>query len=487
MSKNIHHELPAISTLERKQYPVKILQFGSGNFLRAFIDWMVQEANDKLDFNAGVSIVQSVSRDKKLEEQQGLYTVLVKGLHKGQYLQQQYRIDCVQRIVQPQDNFSAFLDEAINTDLQFIVSNTTEAGIVFNEQDKQLDTLALTFPGKLTQLLYHRFKSKLTGRIVVLPCELIEKNGEVLKRCVETYAKHWQLPADFIEWINTEIVFCNTLVDRIVPGAPKTAHEAIWKALGYKDELMVMAEWFHLLAIEAPDWVKEALPWDKAGINVIFTKDLDLYRNRKVKILNGAHSAMACVGFLAGIPTVREAMEHKEVSDYIRKLVYKEIIPVLAGDKKELEAYAEEVFARFMNPSIEHALLSITLNSFGKFKVRLLPTLLAHTTANGYIPSRLAYAFAALFFFYRGLKSGKEIQINDDPMIVEAVKEAWRKASFNPEGIQALCATLLARADWWGSDLSSIPHLAEQTGKYLYAIDQHGIVESLRELNRQDI
>ncbi|NBP68318.1 MAG: tagaturonate reductase, partial [Cytophagia bacterium] len=294
MSKNIHHELPAISTLERKQYPVKILQFGSGNFLRAFIDWMVQEANDKLDFNAGVSIVQSVSRDKKLEEQQGLYTVLVKGLHKGQYLQQQYRIDCVQRIVQPQDNFSAFLDEAINTDLQFIVSNTTEAGIVFNEQDKQLDTLALTFPGKLTQLLYHRFKSKLTGRIVVLPCELIEKNGEVLKRCVETYAKHWQLPADFIEWINTEIVFCNTLVDRIVPGAPKTAHEAIWKALGYKDELMVMAEWFHLLAIEAPDWVKEALPWDKAGINVIFTKDLDLYRNRKVKILNGAHSAMAC-------------------------------------------------------------------------------------------------------------------------------------------------------------------------------------------------
>jgi tagaturonate reductase len=487
MSKNINKELPIISTLERKHYPVKILQFGSGNFLRAFIDWMVQEANDKLAFNAGVSIVQSVSRDKKLEEQQGLYTVLVKGLHKGKYLQQHYRIDCVQRIVQPQDNFSAFLDEAINTDLQFIVSNTTETGIVFNEADKDLDTLAITFPGKLTQLLYHRYKSKLTGRIVVMPCELIEKNGEVLKRCVETYAKYWHLPADFLEWINAEIVFCNTLVDRIVPGAPKTAHEAIWKELGYKDELMVTAEWFHLLVIEAPDWVKEALPWDKAGINIIFTKDLELYRNRKVKILNGAHSSMACVGFLAGIPSVREAMEHKDVSDYIRKLVYKEIIPVLAGDKQELEAYAEEVFARFMNPSIEHALLSITLNSFGKFRVRLLPTLLAHTTGSGYVPARLAYAFAALFFFYRGLKSGKEIQINDDPVIVEVVKEAWRNASFNPEGIQALCATLLSRTEWWGSDLSGIPHLAEQTGKYLYAIDQHGIVESLRELNRQDI
>lgn len=487
MSKSINQELPAISALERKRYPVKMLQFGSGNFLRAFIDWMVQEANDKIDFNAGVSIIQSVSRDKKLEEQHGLYTVLVKGLHKGKYVQQHYRIDCVQRIVQPQDNFSAFLQEAINTDLQFIVSNTTESGILFSDKDTDVETLATTFPGKLTQLLYHRFKSKLTGRIVVLPCELIEKNGEVLKRCVETYTKHWGLPALFSEWLNSEITFCNTLVDRIVPGAPKTEQEAIWKELQYKDELMVTAEWFHLLVIEAPEWVKEVLPWDKAGINVIFTKNLELYRNRKVKILNGAHSAMACVGFLAGITTVREAMEHKEVSEYIRKLVYKEIIPVLEGDKTELEEYAEEVFARFMNPAIEHALLSITLNSFGKFKVRLLPTLLAHINGSGYVPPRLAYAFAALFFFYRGLKSGKEIQLNDDPATIEAVKDAWRNASYNPEGIKALCKTLLSRKDWWGSDLSTVPNLAEQTGKYLYAIDQHGIVESLRELNRQDI
>lgn len=484
MAKNKVEILPSITEQPREHYPVKFLQFGSGNFLRAFIDWMVQEANTKMKFNAGVSIVQSVSRDKKLEQQEGLYTVLVKGLRNNEYSEATYRIDCVQRIVQPQDNFSAFLQEASNPDLQFIVSNTTESGIVFNVADATYTTLAATFPGKLTQLLFHRFQSRLANKVAVIPCELIEKNGEVLKTCVEQYAKHWNLPAEFSNWLHTDVTFCNTLVDRIVPGSPKGSHEEIEKKLGYKDELMVEAEWFHLLAIEAPAWVEKALPFQQAGCNVVFTNDLDLYRNRKVKILNGAHSAMSCLGYLAGIATVREAMEHPELGTYIRSLVFKEILPQLKGDRKELEIYAEEVFSRFRNPAIQHALLSITLNSFTKFKVRLLPTLLAHTSSSGLIPPRLAYAFAGLFFFYRGLKSGKEINLSDDPAIIEAVKQEWQTASYTLEGMQALCAKLLAKQAWWGTDLSAIPNLADHTGKYLYAIDQHGIVESLRELDR---
>lgn len=477
-------ELPTINTLPRKHYPVKVLQFGSGNFLRAFFDWMVQEANDKVGFNAGISIVQSVSRDKKLEQQEGLYTVLVKGLRGDTFVQTNYRIDCVQRIVQVQDNFSAFLNEATNPDLQFVVSNTTEAGIAFSAEDKDVNSMASTFPGKLAQLLHHRFQSKIQGRLVILPCELLEKNGETLKKCVEQYAQHWKLSAEFSQWLNTEISFCNTLVDRIVPGSPKGSHEAIWNELGYKDELLVDAEFFHLLVIEAPAWVEEALPFRKTGLNVVFTKDLDLYRNRKVKILNGAHSAMACAGYLAGIETVREAMEHPDLGNYIRKLVFKEIVPQVAGEKKDVEAYAEEVFLRFRNPSIQHALISISLNSFSKFRVRLLPTLVAQCSATGLISPRLAYAFAALFFFYRGLKSGKEIPLNDDAAIIEIMKSEWQHASYTEEGMQLLCKKLFAYKTWWGDDLSSVPQLAEVTGKWLYAIDQHGIVQSLKELDR---
>lgn len=483
MKKN-NQPLPSINTVARKHYPVKILQFGSGNFLRAFIDWMVQEANDKVGFDAGISIVQSVSRDKKLEQQEGLYTVLVKGLRGDTFVQTNYRIDCVQRIVQVQDNFSAFLNEAINPDLQFIVSNTTEAGITFNAEDSSINIPSSTFPGKLTQLLYHRFQANVSGRLAVLPCELIEKNGEVLKKCVEQYSQHWKLSAEFSQWLHNEVSFCNTLVDRIVPGSPKGSHEVIWKELGYKDELLVDAEFFHLLVIEAPAWVEKALPWREAGLNVIFTNNFDLYRNRKVKILNGAHSAMACAGYLAGIETVREAMEHPDLGNYIRQLVFKEIVPQVGGEKREVEAYAEEVFLRFRNPSIQHALINISLNSFSKFKVRLLPTLVAHYHESGVVPARLAYAFAALFFFYRGLKSGKEIPLNDEASIIEAMKREWQQASYTEEGMQLLCKKLFAYKTWWGEDVSSLSSLAEVTGIWLYAIDQHGIVQSLKELNR---
>ncbi len=461
----------------KKNYPVKILQFGAGNFLRGFADWMVQKANDKGLMNAGVCVVQSMSSSDALERQQGVYHIRQSGIYQDEYKTFVERIDVIQRTVLINKQFDLFLEEAKNPDLSFIISNTTETGIEFLQEPLE-NKPAKTFPGKLTQLLFHRFQHQLTNQVIVLPCELIEKNGERLKECIVQYSEAWKLGNEFRTWLDTHIVFCSTLVDRIVTAAPQHVNGAM-------DELFLETELFHLWAIECPPEIEDKIPFNKAGLNVVLTRDISIYRTRKVRILNGAHSTIAAAGFLADIATVREAVEHPVLGRFLRRLVYEEILPTLNDNAEEVELYAEEVFNRFKNPSIKHDLINITLSSFAKFRIRLIPTLVTYYEKKGFVPERIAFSLAATLLFYRGLKAGKPIQLKDTDQTISTLKECWANANFSPEGMIDLAATFFTKVEDLNS-LQNFANLAERVGFYLYNIDQQGILYSLKELQERE-
>jgi tagaturonate reductase len=470
-----------IQELARKQYPVKILQFGTDNFLLGFADWLIQQTNDKVGFNAGVSVVQSNSNGDILTAQNGVFSVILKGIYKEEFIRKQYKIDVIQRVVNPAIDFESLLSEALNSDLQFIISNSIEGGIVFTPTDK-LSTVASSFPGRLTQLLYHRYQHKLNNNLLILPTELIEQNGVVLKSCIKKYAAHWSLPSEFNNWLDRHVTICNTLVDRIVSGFPNRSREAFYEELGYADELALEGEWFHLWVIDGPRWVEEVLPFKKAGLNVIHTHDLIPHRLRKVRILNGAHSCMACVGLLAGLGTIREAIDHPVIGAFIKRMIFDEILPNIPGDIFELEEFTDEVINRFRNRAIDHQLITITNDSFSKFNVRVLPSLLAQAEKSGTVPDRLAYSLAALFYFFGGAKTGKEIPLHERPEIIAFMKHVWEEGSRTKAGMEAICNKVFAQAHWWNNDLYKVAHLAERTGHYLFEIDQKGIIESLKGL-----
>src|SRR6187551_3274411 len=356
--------------------PVKVLQFGEGNFLRAFADWIIDTLNEKTDFNGAVQVVQPIKNGmgKLVNDQDGLYHVVLNGIQNGKSFQQTRLISSVVDVVNPFENLPQYLQCAKNPHLKFIISNTTEAGIIFNANDTNPKSLPETFPGKLTMLLHYRYEfynGASDKGLILLPCELIEKNGENLKNAILQYIKHWKLSDGFKTWIEQHNIFCNTLVDRIVPGFPKDTIQEIHQATGYEDNLVVMAEPFHLWVIEAPDSVKQAFPTEQAGLQVKFVSDLTPYRTRKVRILNGAHTALVPVAYLRGLRTVREAVEDKYAGDFVRKAIFGEIIPTLDLSKEELTQFANDVMERFQNPYIRHELMSIALNSISKFKVRV--------------------------------------------------------------------------------------------------------------------
>jgi tagaturonate reductase len=469
--------LTQIQSLSRKHYPVKILQFGAGNFLRGFADWMVQKANEHGVLNAGVCVVQSVSSSDALERQQGIYHVRQSGIYQDEYKTLVDRVDVIQRTVQVNNKFHSFLEEGKNPDLEFIISNTTETGIQFLEEPFE-NKPAKTFPGKLTQLLLHRFQHQLTNQVILLPCELIEKNGERLKECVLQYSHAWKLGNGFRSWLDKNIVFCNTLVDRIVTAAPQ-------KENGLTDELFLETELFHLWAIECPLEIEHKIPFNKAGLNVILTRDISIYRTRKVRILNGAHSTIACAGYLANIATVREVVEHPVMGRFLRRLVYDEILPTLDDNLNELELYAEEVFNRFKNPSIKHDLINITLSSFAKFHIRLIPTITSFYNKKGFVPERIVFSLAATLFFYRGLKAGKDIPLKDTVQTIATLKNCWANATFTKQGMIDLVSNVFAKVDDL-NDLQNFANLTEHVGHHLYTIDQVGVLHALKEMQEKE-
>lgn len=444
--------------------PARVLQFGGGNFLRAFTDWMIDELNNQTNFNAGVIIVKPTERGDytALRKQDGLFHVQTKGIKAGKLVSDIQLIQCVQQIIHPYLEWDAFLKTAEIPTLRFIVSNTTEAGIQFNQNDLKTDNPPKEFPAKLTRWLYHRwqyFQGRPNSGCIHLPCELIKENGEQLKSYILAYADLWQLNGGFKYWINQHNHFCNTLVDRIVPGFPKDTIQAVYDTTGFQDELVVDAEPYHIWVIEATTEIQGELPFAKTDLNVVFTNDLAPYRELKVRILNGAHTTMVPYGYLAGIETVREAVEDKKVGTFLHKALFEEILPTLDFPQATLEKYANDVLDRFKNPFIHHQLISISLNCTAKFKTRVLPSLLAYYQQKGRLPENLILAFAALIYFYKGKRGSEDIPLNDSEEVLSFFKkiwEEWDKQSINTE---QLVQTILQKEDFWEKDLSKIDGL----------------------------
>lgn len=462
------------------QYPVKVLQFGEGNFLRGFVDWIIDILNKKTSFGGSVQVIQPIEQGiiHLLNQQEGLYHVLLNGIRGGKATQEKRLISAISAAYNPYDDYEAYLKLGENPELELIISNTTEAGIAFEEADGDMETLPNSYPGKLTALLYRRFthfNGVADKALSIIPCELIEKNGDTLRQAILAYVAHWDLPDAFAYWIEHKTVFCNTLVDRIVPGYPRDTIKEIQQELGYEDSLVVTAEPFHLWVIEGPDSVKKAFPADKAGLQVLFVKDQTPYRTRKVRILNGAHTALVPAAYLQGLRTVREAVEDPQTGNFIREAIFEEIIPTLDLPKQELEQFAGDVIERFQNPFIHHALISIALNSISKYKVRVLPSVLQYHQRTGKLPQRLLRALAALLLFYKGEWQGEKIMLNDAPEVLEFFEHAWENN--NPDSAIALA---LQNVTFWGQDLTKIEGLQALVRQQAMELEQQAHTPAIK-------
>ncbi|MBR9919380.1 MAG: tagaturonate reductase [Bacteroidetes bacterium] len=468
------------------ELPVKVLQFGEGNFLRAFVDWIIDRMNKTSDFNAGVSVVQPIDRGliHLLQEQDHLYTLYLKGIRDGKVLSEHEIISCIQRSINPYSDLDMYLAEAENPDLRFIISNTTEAGIAYDANDRPDKGTPNTFPAKLAILLYNRFRhfeGAADKGFIIIPCELIESNGDNLKKIILQYADDWGWEPAFAEWLESSNTFCNTLVDRIVPGYPKDRIHAIWEELGYKDNLVVEGEQFHLWVIEAPESVQKEFPADEAGLNVVFTDDQTPYRTRKVRILNGAHTSMVPVGILYGMETVRESVEDEVMGAWINKTIFEEIVPTLDLPQEELEKFANDVLDRFRNPFIKHYLISIALNSTSKFKTRALPSLLEYQKRKGSLPKRLVLALAALIRFYKGTWVGNEIPLKDDADMLEFFSGLWNDFDTGKINREELVEKVLANKSIWKQDLNKVDGLHALTVASLTEVHEGRLEELLKD------
>ncbi|MEX0315915.1 MAG: tagaturonate reductase [Allomuricauda sp.] len=483
-----------MSPLNRKTVPTntyseRIVQFGEGNFLRAFVDWMIHEMNKKTDFNAGVVVVQPIEKGliKTLNDQDGLYTLYLNGIKNGESISEHQVIDCIQRGIDPYDNYSDYLALAENPGIRFVVSNTTEAGIAYNAEDKLDDSPPSSFPGKLTAFLHKRFEifeGAPDKGLIVLPCELIDQNGTNLKKIVLQYAADWGLGEEFTTWINESNVFCNTLVDRIVPGYPGDKMDRITTELGYEDNLVVEGEQFHLWVIQGPEIVKQEFPTESYGLNVVFTHDIEPYRTRKVRILNGAHTSLVPVGYLYGIDKVRESLEDEVVGTFVKGAIFDEICPTLDLSEKELEQFANDVLDRFRNPFLEHELISISLNSISKFKTRVLPSVLEYIKRKNELPKRLLFSLASLIVFYRGKRNGEIIELSDSKEVLGFFDKLWSGVSDNsPQTVSEITLGVLSNRDFWNMDLTDLEGVSALVTDYIHSILTQGMNTALKTLD----
>jgi len=473
---------------------IGVLQIGDGNFLRAFADWMIDIANEAGVLDASVTIAppRTAGIIDKLNAQDGLFTVLSRGMQAGAPTTSRRIVRCVLRGVDPRKDPAALFACARDPKTRFVISNTTEAGIAYCEQPRSPGEWPRSFPAQVAALLFDRFEA-LGGQpetgLVFLPCELIEANGATLREIVLRHARDWALPQDFSDWVARHNHFLNTLVDRIVPGYPEVEAESLFAEFGYTDSLLVAAEPFHLWVIEGPESLANAFPLHKAGLNVVWTDNLEAYRTRKVRILNGAHTASALAAFCGGLDTVGEMMKDGVVSRFLQRVVFDEILPFVPLPEDERRSYAESVLERFANPYIRHELISITLNSVSKWTVRVLPSVLDYARAHGRAPAGLAFSLAPLLWFYRGRfdatgefvgqREAGSYPIRDNREVLEIFNAAWRDP-VTARPADAVPA-LLADARLWGMDLNTVPELAPQVANALDRIEAAGMLPALAE------
>lgn len=472
-----------------KDAPERVLQFGEGGFLRAFVDYFIDVMNEKAGFNSKVVLCQPIASGltDMINEQEGLYTLYLRGFQDGQKVNKKRIISAVSRCINPYADFEALLACAENPDLRFITCNTTEAGIAYDPSCQLADAPASSYPGKLTQFLYRRFQKFGTEKgkgFIILACELIDDNGKELEKCVLQYAQQWMLGEDFIQWVKEENIFCSTLVDRIVTGYPRAEAEALCEENGYIDNLIDTGEIFGFWVIEGPQSIKEEFPCDKAGLPILITDNHKPYKQRKVRILNGAHTSFVLGAYLAGQDIVRDCMNDEVINGFMNKTIYDEIIPTLTLPEEELRDFAASVTERFKNPFIDHALLSISLNSTSKWKARVMPSLKGYVEKTGKLPACITASFAFYMAFYTGLRleedsliasrGTNEYTVKDDRDILEFY-DAHKEDSIE-DYVHAVCSN----QNFWGEDLGAIPGFESAVSSYLKAIEEKGAYEVMR-------
>ena len=471
------------SAPQAKQYTEKVIQFGEGNFLRAFIEWIIWKTNQKTDFNGSVVVVQPIEKGMVswLNEQDGLYHLNLQGLQNGEPVTSLDMIDVISRGLNPYEDFEAYLKLAEQPEIRFVISNTTEAGIAFDPACKLDDKPASSYPGKLTQLLYHRFqcfKGDKSKGLIIFPCELIFENGKHLKECIRQYIKLWNLGSEFSAWFEGACGVYSTLVDRIVPGYPRDNATELCERAGYDDHLLDKAEIFHLWVIEAPKEVAAEFPADKAGLHVLFVPSEAPYHERKVTLLNGPHTVLSPVGYLSGLNTVKECCEDPEIGAFVKKVMYDELLPTLNLPKEELLQFAGDVVERFRNPFVKHFVTSIMLNSFPKFKTRDLPGLKTYLERKGELPKGLVLGLAGICTYYKGGKRGEdEIVPQDDEKIIGLLKELWATGD-----VRKVAEGVLADEFIWEEDLNKIPGLTDLLAADLALIQAKGMREAVKSI-----
>lgn len=453
------------NALKKDSRPVRIVQFGTGVFLRGFADWMIDIVNEKTDFDGSVAVVKSTARGgmDALKAQDCLYTVTLRGLEEGSPSVRHRIVKAVDRVVNSTQEYEAYAALAKLPELRVMLSNTTEAGIVYEEEDAFEFCPPRSFPGKVTKFLYERavhFDYAQDKGLYILPCELIDDNGSALKSIVLLLAEKWALGDRFLAWLDSSCVFANTLVDRIVTGYPADA-EALWKEYGYEDRCIVTAEPYGLWVIAGAEGLEEALPLQKAGLPVVYTDSLAAYRTRKVRILNGAHTSFVPAAYLAGFDIVRDTVKNADFAAFIEKTLQKEVIPTVDLPVDALNAFAGEVLERFANPFIDHKLLAICLNSVSKWRTRILPTVLD----NAEVPQRLAFSLAALITMY---KTRTDV-VQDDAAALEFILSSELPA-------------ILSNASLWGMDLTGIRGFADAVTAWYDRIAAVGAKACVKEL-----
>lgn len=473
--------------------PVKVLQFGEGNFLRAFVDQMIDVANEAGVFNGNIAIVKPIEYGnlERFQAQECQYTLSLRGKENGEAKVINRVITSISDAVASTEDYDKYASYATLDTLRFVVSNTTEAGIVYDETDSFDAKPPKTFPGKLTKLLFERyqhFNGDKDKGLIIIPCELIENNGGTLKNCVLQFANLWNLEDNFKTWVEEACIFCSTLVDRIVTGYPKDEAEQLWNEFGYRDDLLVAGEIFGLWVIESEKDISKELPLDKANLPVIFTDNQKPYRERKVRILNGAHTSFVLASFLAGNDYVLESMEDTDVRDFMKKTLFDEIIPTLSLPEEELVSFANSVIERFENPYVKHALLSISLNSVSKWKSRCLPSFKGYVDKFGKLPTHLSFSIAALMSFYQseelvenalvGHRGDETYKIMDDAHVLEF----FAKASKLPtkDFVQAYLST----TKFFGEDMTKYEGLVDLVTLYMVNIKKSGMREALKQIEK---
>jgi tagaturonate reductase len=453
--------------------PIKIVQFGGGNFMRGFTDYVIDKMNKEAGFNAGIMNLQATPNGsiQKMEDQDNLYTLFNRGIKKGEIIDQKQIISAIQKSVNPYANYDEFLALAKEEELEFIFSNTTETGIAYDETETSYEGPHKNFPAKVAVLLHERYKhfNGATDKgLRIIPCELIEDNAFALRNIILKYAQLWNLEEGFVQWINQSNYFHNTLVDRIVPGYPKDDVGSYEEQLDYEDQNMVVSETFLLFVIQDAGNLNERIPFNKINEQILVVDDIQPYRLRKVRILNGGHTLMLAPAILSGKELVKEAIDDQFIGKFLSDAIFNEVNPTLGLDEAELKDFAEEVFDRFRNPFIKHHLASIALYFVSKFKVRVLPGLLTYVETNGKLPLNLTFSLASLIRFYQGSFGEKALPLNDEEGIIAKFKEIWAN-----EDYEKVAELALSETSFWDTDLTKVEGLKTAVAKALYEIDHN--------------